>query len=141
MKPATLFPDDDIHDSADDWKGSARVAPVAYHNGTLTSRKAAEVIRPCVNSQAAKVWGFIESQGERGATDKEIQSGLQMDGNSQRPRRVWLMRNGFVKPKGAPCEHVVRERSIVWVVAKRLELAGATEQARHEAPRTGSNTD
>ena len=108
------------------------------------------------SSQAAKVWGFIESQGERGATDKEVQAGLQMDGNSQRPRRVWLMRNGFVKPKGAPCEHVVRERSIVWVVAKRLELdssassaaesgdsAGerAEGMAENSEPRQGSNTD
>ena len=190
MKSATLFPDDDIHDSADDWKGSSvssedrstrrppprksestpavhgrkfgndgtasNVGAVPYDNGTLTSRKAAESIRPCVNSQAARVFGFIDSQGERGATDKEVQAGLQMDGNSQRPRRVWLMRNGFVKPKGAPCEHVVRERSIVWVVAKRLELdssassaaesgdsAGSQAEgmAENSEPRQGSNTD
>jgi len=126
MRAATLFPDDDIHDSAEDWKGRSGAAPVPFHNGTLTSFAAAESVRPCVKSQAARVWGFIESQGERGATDKEIQAGLQPDGNSQRPRRVWLMRNGFVKHKGAPCEHVVRERSIVWIVAKRLELAKAT---------------
>lgn len=126
MKPATLFPDDDIHDSAEDWKGRSRTDPVPYNNGTFTSQAAAESVRPCVKSQAARVWGFIDSQGERGATDKEIQAGLQMDGNSQRPRRVWLMRNGFVKPKGAPCEHVVRERSIVWIVAKRFAMTNAT---------------
>jgi len=175
MKAATLFPDDDIHDSADDWKGSSassadrstrrppprksestpavhgrkfgndgtasEAGAVPYDNGTLTSRTAAESVRPCVKSQAARVWAYIESQGERGATDKEIQAGLKMDGNSQRPRRVWLMRNGFVKPKDAPCEHVVRDRSIVWVAAKRLELAEAIGRAGHEEPRTGSNTD
>jgi len=156
MKAATLFPDDDIHDSAEDWKGRSGATAVSYHNGTLTSRAAAETVRPCVNSQAARVWGFIESQGERGATDKEIQAGLQLDGNSQRPRRVWLMRNGFVKPKGAPCERGVRERSIVWVVAKRLELSPpgssvaqsgdtvgerAETMAENSEPRQGSNTD
>jgi hypothetical protein len=126
MKVATLFPDDEIHDTADDWKGGTRTDPVPYNNGTLTSQAAAESVRLCVKSQAARVWGFIDSQGEHGATDKEIQAGLQLDGNSQRPRRVWLMRNGFVKPKGTPCEHAVRERSIVWVVAKRFELTNAT---------------
>ncbi len=195
MKAATLFPDDDIHDSVDDWKNNqasadrdskprppnsspavhsrdignrgddrqgarespelattAGAVPLTRRNGTLTSRAAAEFVRSCVNSQAVRVWGFIESQGERGATDKEIQAGLQLDGNSQRPRRVWLMRNGFVKPKGAPCEHVVRDRSIVWVVARPLNIAPpgssaaglsdtAGERAEESEPTTKGNPE
>jgi hypothetical protein len=125
MKATTLFPDDDIHETTENWNGRSRPNPVPYDNGTPTSCAAADSVRVCVNSQAARVFEFIESQGERGATDKEIQVGLKLDGNSQRPRRVWLMRNGFVKPKGAPCETFVRERSIVWVVAKRFELTKA----------------
>ena len=42
MKAATLFPDDDIHDSAEDWKGRSGATAVPYHNGTLTSCAAAE---------------------------------------------------------------------------------------------------
>ena len=118
---------------------SARVNPVPYNNETFTSRAAAESERRCVKSQAARVWGFIDSQGERGATDKEIQADLKMDGNSQRPRRVWLMRNGFVKHEGAPCKHVVCERSIDWLVAKPFEATEAICEKHREGTARGSN--
>ncbi|HQX51557.1 MAG TPA: hypothetical protein PLY87_02685 [Planctomycetaceae bacterium] len=184
MKPATLFPNDDIHDSADDWKKTqasadrdseprppnsspavhsreignrrddrqgaretpelattAGAVPLTRRNTTLTSRAAAESVRSCGNSQAVRVWGFIDSQGEHGATDKEIQAGLQLDGNSERPRRVWLMRNGFVKPKGAPCVHVVRERSIVWVVARPLNIAPPGSSAAELSDTAGERAE
>lgn len=163
MRPATLFPDDDIHDTADDWKDDpapadsksripkrrARAAdgkssatkptpavhrmlptPKAYDNGTLTSRKAADSARVFVNSQAARVHTFIESQGERGATDKEIQAALKIAGDSQRPRRVWLRDHGFIKLKGEPSETVVRDRCAVWIVAKPLELPAVSEDTK-----------
>lgn len=164
MKPATLFPDDDIYDTADDWKDEpapvdcaksripkrrARVAdgkrsatkptpavhrmlptPKAYDNGTLTSRKAADSARMFANSQAARVHAFIESQGERGATDKEMQASLKMAGDSQRPRRVWLRDHGFIKLKGEPSETVVRDRCAVWIVAKPLELPAVSEDTK-----------
>ena len=57
-----------------------------------------------------------------GATDKEIQTALQLDGNSERPRRVWLRANGFIAPKGAPSAVVVRDRSTVWVSVRPLDL-------------------
>ena len=164
MRPTTLFPDDDIHDTADDWKDNsapvdgsksripkrrARASdgkgsttkptpavhrmlptPKAYDNGTLTSRTAAESARMFVNSQAARVHAFIESQGERGATDKEIQAALKMPGDSQRPRRVWLRDHGFIKLNGEPSENVVRNRCTVWVVARPLELPAVSEESK-----------
>lgn len=164
MSPATLFPDDDIHDTADDWKDNpapvddaksripkrrARAfdgkssttkptpavhrmlpTPKAYDNGTLTSRTAAESARVFVNSQAARVHAFIESQGERGATDKEIQTALKMAGDSQRPRRVWLRDHGFIKLKGEPSETIVRDRCAVWVFVKPLELPTVSDHTK-----------
>lgn len=170
MKAATLFPDsdDDIHDSADDWKTGAAMdeglnpqasrrrqeaaneprsnhplppavhrtlspatanagfqrppGPMPYHNRTRTSRAAAESARSFVRSQVVRVSEFIASQGEHGATDKEIQTALNIDGNSQRPRRVWLRDHGFIKPKGEPAEIAVRAGSTVWVSVRPLEL-------------------
>ena len=167
MRPTTLFPDDDIHDTADDWKDDAAAVngpksriprrraraadnkqrtpkqtpavhrmlptPKVYDNGTLTSRTAAESARVFVNSQAARVHAFIESQGERGATDKEIQAGLKMAGDSERPRRVWLRDHGFIKLKGETSETVVRDRCAVWVVARPLELPAVSENMKGQS--------
>lgn len=175
MRPATLFPDDDIHDTADEWKDDAapvddskpripkrraRAAddkhgttkptpaihrmlptPKVYDNGTLTSRTAAESARVFVNSQAARVHAFIESQGERGATDKEIQAGLKMAGDSQRPRRVWLRDRGFIKLKGEPSETVVRDRCAVWVVARPLELPQSLKNRKDNPNNERNNAD
>lgn len=117
MKTATLFPDDDNHNTADEWNGKAGAAPVPYHNGTLASRAAAEFIRPSVNSQTSRVLDFLKSQGDHGASDKELQAALNMPGDSQRPRRVWLRDHGFIVAKGEPEEIVLRDGSTVWVVA------------------------
>ncbi|MFO1003301.1 MAG: hypothetical protein U0936_23450 [Planctomycetaceae bacterium] len=89
--------------------------PKPYHNGSQPSRAAAESARRFVRSQASRVLDFIAKQGERGATDKEIQTGLGMDGNSQRPRRVWLREQGFIQAKGHPEDITIRDGSTVWV--------------------------
>jgi|GEM_PF-601628 len=167
MRPTTLFPDDDIHDSADDWKDDSATVdgaksripkrrarafdgkssttkptqaihrmlptPKVYDNGTLTSRTAAESARVFVNSQAARVHAFIESQGERGATDKEIQAALKMPGDSQRPRRVWLRDHGFIQQKGEPLEPAVRDRCAVWIASSPLELSAVSDETKGRA--------
>jgi hypothetical protein len=117
MKSATLFPDLDEADSAENT--IVGLQPVPFHNRTLPSRAAAESARPSVRNQCMRVLEFISSQGERGATDKEVQRGLGMAGDSQRPRRVWLRNNGFLQPKGSPEEIVLRDGSTVWVAIHR----------------------
>ena len=136
MKPATLFPDwdDDIRDPGDDWKtGSAgsqsgesihskQLPPIVLPNSsrltpvgrTATSRSAARRVRPKAESQAARIWDYIQQQGDDGATDKEIQAALELDGNSQRPRRVWLRDNGFIDQK----PDTLRNGCIVWIAVK-----------------------
>ncbi len=133
MNTRTLFADDDRHDSAERRKrwsvpsshqrpSGAQTIPAPYQNGTLTSIAAAESARTSVTSQVMRVHDFITGKGEHGATDKEIQTALQLDGNSERPRRVWLRAHGFIAPKGAPSAVVVRDRSTVWVSVRPLDL-------------------
>lgn len=146
MSTTTLFPDDDIHDTAEDWKDSSdaapseseripkrerppvnhRMMPKPYQNGTLPSRTAAESARKFVSSQAKRLLDYLRSAGDRGATDKEMQTDLAMDGNSQRPRRVWLRNHGYVKAKGEPEDIVLRNAATVWVLTSE-GLAAATK--------------
>lgn len=115
MKTATQFPDD---------SNPRPPSPEPYFHRSPTSQNAAKAVRPSVRSQVARVFDFIDSHGDYGATDREIQHGLELDGNSQRPRRVWLQKHGFVTTKGIPAE--VRDRSTVWVTtSKPLRLRNA----------------
>lgn len=61
------------------------------HNGTETSIAAAESMRPHAETMRRKVCQFIADQGAKGATDEEVQLGLDMNPSTERPRRgeVW----------------------------------------------------
>ncbi len=119
MKTRSLFCDEPDQPGAD-------VMPSAdlmtMHNRTLPSRAAAVSARSFVRSQAVRVSEYLASQGERGATDREMQIALAMDGNSQRPRRVWLRNNGFVEEKRHANEVVLRDGSTVWVTVRPFDL-------------------
>lgn len=117
MKSKTLFPEDEFDNPIDRRKRlpDEEPMPKPYHNRVATSCDAAERVRRSVNPQARRVFDFIESRGDFGATDKEQQTALGMSGDSQRPRRVWLRDNGFVQAKGNPMRPELRQRSIVWV--------------------------
>lgn len=64
------------------------------HNGTETSKAAAESMRPHAETMRRQVCQFIALQGAKGATDEEVQIGLGMNPNTERPRRgeVWGFR-------------------------------------------------
>ena len=57
------------------------------HNKTKTSRAAADRAKLAASGQRLQVLNHIRKQGEIGATDKEIQTALDLSGDSQRPRR------------------------------------------------------
>lgn len=87
------------------------------HNRTDTSKLAADLMQPFVGKQRERVFEFIKSQAEHGATDEEIQDGLNMSGNSERPRRSRLVELGRV----ADSHNMRMTRSgrpaTVWIVA------------------------
>ena len=66
--------------------------------GSLTSWEAAEAIKPVKPSLRKLVYSWLEEYGP--ATDREMQEGLEMDGSTQRPRRVELHRKGLVRVIG-----------------------------------------
>lgn len=74
-------------------------APAQQHS--RTSMQAADSLdEPTLNAMQRSVVAFLKARGEHGATDEEMQLGIPMDQNTQRPRRVELVRRGFVVEAG-----------------------------------------
>jgi hypothetical protein len=72
-------------------------APAPAHNGTPTSRAAAERIEPAAGTLRRQVLDYIRARGEQGATDEEMQDALRMNPSTQRPRRIELCDMGWVE--------------------------------------------
>lgn len=87
------------------------------HSGSPTSKAAAEAIRPEAGTLCAAVYSFIVGTAERGATDAEIQSALQLDGNSERPRRRALQQRGLIIDSGRRRKTPSGRAATVWRVA------------------------
>lgn len=74
-----------------------QASPLPVHNGTSTSVAAAESVRVHAGSLRAMVLDFIRSKGDVGATRAEIEDGLNMSGNTVRPRVKELQVAGLVR--------------------------------------------
>ena len=91
------------------------IPPYVRHSDT--SRQAALSILPNAGSLQREVYECLLDAGTYGLTDAEIQSQLNMRGDTQRPRRVELCRKGLVFNSG-------RERKLDGTVrAARVWLA------------------
>lgn len=74
-------------------------APAVQHS--VTSMRAADSLDgDRLNTLQRSVVAFLRARGEHGATDEEMQLGIPMDQNTQRPRRVELVRRGLVVEAG-----------------------------------------
>lgn len=100
------------------------------HNGSQTSRDAAERIAPVASAQAARVLVFIAQQGDDGATDHEVQNALGMTGDSERPRRWSLQRAGLIRDSGQRRQSPAGRAAIVWIATDAALLAGASPKQR-----------
>ena len=81
------------------------------------SYQAAEQIEPSADTLRAQVLEYIRACGA-GATDDEVQSGLALDGNTERPRRWELYNAGLIYSEG----HRVNPRGrkcAVWFAVKQ----------------------
>ena len=85
------------------------------HNGTTTSKLAAETMKPFATSQEIRVFEFIKERDDYGATDEEQQLSLGMTGNSQRPRRRRLVERGLVADSKTTRKTSSGSDAIVWV--------------------------
>lgn len=94
--------------------GSAAHEAPPPHNGTPTSRAAADSIVPHRKTMKDRVSDFIGSCGFRGATDEEIQEGTGMNPSTERPRRQELEKDKVIKSAGTRWTKSGREAK-VWI--------------------------
>ena len=66
------------------------------HNGTDTSIAAAEAITPTAATMRARVLEFVQSRGDKGATNDEIMNALSMRIQTVCPRVNELVTGGYL---------------------------------------------
>lgn len=80
------------------------------------SLDAAKSVEPDTNKQRLRIHNFLFSWFKvRGATDEELQDLLQMNPNTERPRRVELVRMGLVRDSGLTRTTRSGRKATVWV--------------------------
>ena len=88
-----------------------------------TSLAAQEKVRPKFGSNRAKVFQYIFDQQGRGATDQEIQTALNMPGDTLRPTRLSLLKDDLIYDSGKTRQNQNGNDCIVWVVSE-IEQVG-----------------
>lgn len=69
----------------------------APHNGTPTSKAAAESVSPTTAKTVRNaIYAYLELRGDTGATREEIENHMGIDGNTIRPLVVELINEGRV---------------------------------------------
>jgi hypothetical protein len=86
--------------------------PAQKHSDT--SVEAGARIDSQLNRLQRQVLNYLQKQGETGATDEEMQQGLGMPPNTQRPRRRELQLNEVVHDSGARRLTRSGRRAVVW---------------------------
>jgi hypothetical protein len=87
---------------------------VIAHNAQRTSIAAAQKILPKTGSLRRKVYEYILNEGLRGATDQEMETTLNIDGNTIRPTRISLVKDGFIMDTGTTRKNQHGNDCIVW---------------------------
>lgn len=84
-----------------------------HQRHSRTSVAAARAIEPKFTGIVQQVWSYLKANPE-GATDEELQIRLFLDGNSERPARITLVKKGLVVDSGT--EHTGRSgrKAVVW---------------------------
>lgn len=86
--------------------------PAQRHSGTSVT--AAQDIEPKAGTLRRMVLDHLRWQGGHGATDEEIQIHLDMDANTERPRRIELVRAGKAYDCGVRRKTNSGKQAVVW---------------------------
>lgn len=86
----------------------------APHNRTATSEDAAMKIRGVSSLLRARVFAYVVSQAEHGATAQEIEFALSMEGNTVRPRLVELREHKAIEDSGITRKTKAGRSAVVW---------------------------
>lgn len=89
-----------------------------FQGHSVTSREAAKSIAKSSQTFKSMVHSFIKTSGDYGCTDEEIQTSLEMNPSTQRPRRVDLVRDGVVEDSGKQRKTRSGRNAVVWVIKK-----------------------
>jgi hypothetical protein len=82
---------------------------------SVTSREAADAIKPDASELRRRVLAYLRGRGEDGATDEEMQTGIPMPANTERPRRCELVEMGSVVDSGRKRRTRSGRNAVVWV--------------------------
>jgi hypothetical protein len=82
-----------------------------------TSIAAQIKVAPRVTTYKALVFNLIHVRGEHGATDQEIQETLMMSGDTVRPTRGKLLKDGLIYDSGKTRKNRNDNDCIVWVAS------------------------
>ena len=83
-----------------------------------TSKAAFDAMSSAMPGMRGRVYEFVKRLGTWGATDEEMQDGLPMNPNTQRPRRGDLEKAGFIKDSGRTRPTKSSCDAVVWVIAE-----------------------
>ena len=108
-----------------DWSRPGRLWPTTKAQAhSPTSREAAKRIAPSTATLRDQVLAFLQDRAEEGATDEEIQVGLNLNPSTERPRRIELVEAGFVSDSGTTRPTVAGRKAVVWMVSALVPRVG-----------------
>ena len=84
-------------------------------NYQRTSLEALLKVEPHIGSITYTIYSYIQSKGLDGATDQEIERTTAIDGNSVRPSRGTLVKQGLIFDSGRVRHNKKGNNCIVWV--------------------------
>jgi len=87
-----------------------------------TSVAAYEKARLKFGSNRAKVYQFIVDKQELGATDQEMQKALSMPGDTLRPTRLSLLKDGLIYDSGKTRQNDNKNDCIVWLSTEITQI-------------------
>jgi hypothetical protein len=87
-----------------------------YQKHSPTSRQAAERAIPTAGTHRGILFDRFVELGSYGATDEELQDMTKINPSSERPRRVKLLEDGWIKDSGRTRSTRSGAQAVVWVI-------------------------
>lgn len=94
---------------------------IVAHNARPTSMAVAKKMFPKSGSLRRKVYDYFISCGNYGATDQEIETNLNMSGNTVRPTRQSLQKDGYIIDSGLIRKNQNGNSCIVWSIPATVQ--------------------
>lgn len=92
---------------------------IIANNAQRTSRAVAEQVLPKTGTLRRQVYEYFSRRGLNGSTDEEAQAALNIDGNTMRPTRGSLVKDGYLIDTGTTRKNAKGHECIVWRTAER----------------------